>query len=186
MAWNLNDYETVESRLEKFIADYPDFRIDTELLAHTDKRFIVRAAIYRTYLDTVPFATGLAYGDISDRGVNQTSALEKIKEGFADKSTVLLHGVTSSGKTEVYTHLIREQLESGKQVLFLLPEIELTTQLIGRLQEHFGAAVLIYHSRFNEQERVEVYNEVLKKKPCVVIGARSSLFLPYNNLAYLS
>ena len=76
MAWNLNDYETVESRLEKFIADYPDFRIDTELLAHTDKRFIVRTAIYRTYLDSVPFATGLAYEDVSDRGVNQTSALE--------------------------------------------------------------------------------------------------------------
>lgn len=116
---------------------------------------------------------------------HQTSALEKIKEGFADKSTVLLHGVTSSGKTEVYTHLIREQLENGKQVLFLLPEIALTTQLIGRLQEHFGAAVLIYHSRFNEQERVEVYNEVLKKKPCVVIGARSSLFLPYSNLGLI-
>lgn len=76
MAFNINDYETVESRLEKFIADFPDFRIDTELVAHTDKRFIVRAAIYRTYLDPVPFATGLAYEDISDRGVNQTSALE--------------------------------------------------------------------------------------------------------------
>ena len=76
MAFNINDYETVESRLEKFIVDFPDFRIDTELVAHTPTRFIVRAAVYRTYLDSVPFATGLAYEDITDRGVNQTSALE--------------------------------------------------------------------------------------------------------------
>ena len=76
MAFNINDYETVESRLEKFIADFPDFRIDTELVAHTPTRFIVRAALYRTFADPVPFATGLAYEDITDRGVNQTSALE--------------------------------------------------------------------------------------------------------------
>jgi primosomal protein N' (replication factor Y) len=113
---------------------------------------------------------------------HQQEALNTIHEHFKEKNVVLLQGVTSSGKTEVYTHLIREQLSAGKQVLFLLPEIALTTQLIGRLQKHFADAVLIYHSRFNEQERVEVWNEVRKEKPCVVIGARSSMFLPFGEL----
>lgn len=76
MGFNLDDYETVEVRLAKFIADYPDFRIDTQLLEATDKRFIVRTAIYRTYLDASPFSTGLAFELVSDRGVNSTSALE--------------------------------------------------------------------------------------------------------------
>lgn len=113
---------------------------------------------------------------------HQQRALKKIQADFLEKNVVLLHGVTSSGKTEVYTRLIREQLDAGKQVLFLLPEIALTTQLIVRLQKHFGDAVLIYHSRFNEQERVEVWSEVRKEKPCVVIGARSSMFLPWGEL----
>jgi hypothetical protein len=76
MAFNINDYETVEVRLAKFIADYPDFRIDTELVEASQTRFIVRSSIYRTYLDAVPFATGLAYEMVSDRGINSTSALE--------------------------------------------------------------------------------------------------------------
>jgi len=76
MAFNINDYETTEVRLARFIADNPDFRIDTQLVEATDTRFIVRAAIYRTYLDAVPFSTGLAHETITDRGVNQTSALE--------------------------------------------------------------------------------------------------------------
>ncbi len=118
----------------------------------------------------------------AELSAHQKLALTKIKTDFETKNVVLLHGVTSSGKTEVYTRLIKEQLDSGKQVLFLLPEIALTTQLIGRLQKHFGNAVLVYHSRFNEQERVEVWNEVRKNNPCVVIGARSSMFLPYEKL----
>jgi primosomal protein N' (replication factor Y) len=96
-----------------------------------------------------------------------------------------LHGVTSSGKTEVYIRLIAEQIEKGKQVLYLLPEIGLTTQLIIRLQKHFGEKVLVYHSRFNENERVEVWNEVLKQNPVVVIGARSSIFLPFGKLGLI-
>jgi hypothetical protein len=76
MAFNINDYETVEVRIAKFIADYPDFRIDTELVEASQTRFIVRSSIYRTYLDAVPFATGLAYEMVSDRGINSTSALE--------------------------------------------------------------------------------------------------------------
>ncbi len=113
---------------------------------------------------------------------HQQEALRKINADFVDKNVVLLHGVTSSGKTEVYTRLIQEQLDSNRQVLFLLPEIALTAQLIVRLQKHFGNAVYIYHSRFNEQERVEVWNAVRSEKPCVVIGARSSMFLPFGDL----
>lgn len=97
MAFNINDYETVESRLEKFIADFPDFRIDTELVAHTETRFIVRAAIYRTYLDAVPFATGLAYEDITERGVNQTSALENCETSAIGRSLAQA-GYAAKGK----------------------------------------------------------------------------------------
>jgi primosomal protein N' (replication factor Y) (superfamily II helicase) len=113
---------------------------------------------------------------------HQEKALEQIRSAFEEKNVCLLHGVTSSGKTEVYTRLIHEQLEAGKQVLYLLPEIALTTQLILRLQKHFGEKVLVYHSRYNENERVEVWKEVLKNKPVVVIGARSAIFLPFVQL----
>jgi hypothetical protein len=97
LAFNINDYETVESRLEKFITDFPDFRIDTELVAHTETRFIVRAAIYRTYLDAVPFATGLAYEDITERGVNQTSALENCETSAIGRSLAQA-GYAAKGK----------------------------------------------------------------------------------------
>lgn len=112
----------------------------------------------------------------------QETALASIRKHFETKDICLLHGVTSSGKTEVYTRLITEQLEQHKQVLYLLPEIALTTQLIVRLQKHFGEKVLVYHSRFNENERVEVWKEVLKGNPVVVIGARSAVFLPFREL----
>ncbi len=113
---------------------------------------------------------------------HQEDAIVKIRESFNSKDVCLLHGVTSSGKTEVYIRLISEQFSLGKQVLYLLPEIALTTQLIVRLQKHFGEKVLVYHSRFNENERVEVWNEVLKNNPVVIIGARSSIFLPFGKL----
>lgn len=93
---------------------------------------------------------------------HQEHAISAIRNHFETKDICLLHGVTSSGKTEVYIRLISEQISLGKQVLYLLPEIALTTQLIVRLQKHFGEKVLVYHSRFNENERVEVWNEVLK------------------------
>jgi primosomal protein N' (replication factor Y) len=112
----------------------------------------------------------------------QEQAITDIQNSFDKKEVCLLHGVTSSGKTEVYIRLIAEQLKNNKQVLYLLPEIGLTTQLITRLQKHFGEKVLVYHSRFNENERVEVWNEVLKHKPVVVIGARSAIFLPFGDL----
>lgn len=114
----------------------------------------------------------------------QQEALLAIEEGFAHQMVVLLHGVTSSGKTEVYAALIEKYLEQGKQVLFLLPEIALTTQLISRLQTYFGNKVSVYHSKYSTNERVEVYNNVLvgASKAQIVIGARSALLLPFINL----
>ncbi|WP_420400024.1 replication restart helicase PriA [Flagellimonas sp.] len=115
---------------------------------------------------------------------HQQEALETIKSGFSESKPVLLHGVTSAGKTEVYFKLIQDVLDQGKQVLYLLPEIALTSQLINRLRHYFGSKVSVYHSKYSIHERVEVWNNVLKnaEKAQIVIGARSSLFLPYSNL----
>lgn len=113
----------------------------------------------------------------------QHEALSQIHNSFHDKAVTLLHGVTSSGKTEIYIHLIKFTLEQQRQVLFLVPEIALTTQLTRRLQKVFGSLVKIYHSRFTDNERVDIWRDMLSRpEPCVVIGARSSVFLPFTNL----
>ena len=134
---------------------------------------------------------------ISDATLNeyQQKAYAEIKEKFNTKDVVLLHGVTGSGKTEIYIKLIKEALKKGEQVLYLLPEIALTTQLIVRLQKVFGDTIGVYHSKFNENERVEVWNEVLnfnstlaQKTPQrfqILMGARSSMFLPFNKLGLI-
>jgi len=117
----------------------------------------------------------------------QQNAFDGIKESFTQKEVTLLHGVTSSGKTEIYIKLIEEYLLTGKQVLYLLPEIALTTQLVGRLRVHFGNKVAVFHSKYNNNERVEVWNQVLQnsEKAQIVIGARSALFLPFANLGFV-
>ncbi|WP_430425453.1 replication restart helicase PriA [Maribacter litoralis] len=114
----------------------------------------------------------------------QQAALIDIKSSFETGKVTLLKGVTSSGKTEVYVKLIEECLEKGLQALYLLPEIALTTQLISRLQEYFGEKIAIYHSKYNVQERVEVWQNVLQAKPKaqLVIGARSAMYLPFSKL----
>lgn len=113
----------------------------------------------------------------------QSRALGEIYTTFRDKSVTLLHGVTSSGKTEIYTHLIDNALQQGRQVLYLVPEIALTTQLTERLQRVFGDKLLIYHSRFSDNERVEIWHKMLRsREPRVVLGVRSSIFLPFHNL----
>ncbi|MDX1463656.1 MAG: primosomal protein N', partial [Marinirhabdus sp.] len=114
----------------------------------------------------------------------QLAAFDAVKSEFSSHDIVLLHGVTSSGKTEIYVKLIAEQLEKGKQVLYMLPEIALTTQLISRLQVYFGEQVAVFHSKYSVNERVEVWNNVLanKHKAQIVIGARSSMFLPFHQL----
>jgi primosomal protein N' (replication factor Y) len=116
---------------------------------------------------------------------HQEEALHKVKTALTEKNVCLLHGVTSSGKTQVYIRLIEEQVKAGKQVLYLLPEIALTAQIIRRLQQHFGGYISIYHSKFNPNERVELWNKVKKGEIRVVLGARSALFLPFSDLSLI-
>lgn len=113
----------------------------------------------------------------------QTAALQQVHQSFHNFAVTLLHGVTSSGKTEIYIHLIDYVLSQKRQVLFLVPEIALTTQLTRRLQRVFGRRVIIYHSRFTDRQRVEIWRNMLRSnEPCVVIGARSAVFLPFKQL----
>lgn len=122
----------------------------------------------------------------------QEKAYRDIKRNFGDFAVTLLHGVTGSGKTEIYIKLIDEILKQGKQVLYLLPEIALTSQIVNRLRKYFGEKVGVYHSRFNEYERVEIWNRVLSggevddtSKYQLILGARSALLLPYTNLGLI-
>lgn len=115
----------------------------------------------------------------------QQKALDQITRGFQEKPVSLLHGVTSSGKTQVYIKLIETYLAAGKQVLYLLPEIALTAQVIRRLQKYFGGYIAIYHSKFNPNERVEIWNKVKNGSVQIILGARSSLFLPFKELGLI-
>ena len=117
----------------------------------------------------------------------QEQALNEVNEAFESESVCLLHGVTSSGKTEIYIKLIEKVIAEGKQVLFLLPEIALTAQLISRLQNYFGEQVMVYHSKYSVNERVEVYQNILNnsEKARIVIGVRSSIFLPFRELGLI-
>lgn len=128
-------------------------------------------------------------GNIKNLNEGQQRAYNEINEKHREKDVVLLHGVTGSGKTEIYISLIEKAIKEGKQVLYLLPEIALTTQIINRLRNSFGDKVGIYHSKYNENERVEVWNKLLglkgQEKYSVVLGARSALFLPFENLGLI-
>lgn len=115
----------------------------------------------------------------------QQEAQQAIFKAFEQHNTVLLHGITGSGKTEIYINLIRKALESGAQVLYLLPEIALTTQIVQRLRKLFGEHMGVYHSRFTDNERVEVWNGVLTGRFKFVVGVRSSIFLPFDNLGLI-
>ncbi|WBX70110.1 replication restart helicase PriA [Tenacibaculum retecalamus] len=117
----------------------------------------------------------------------QQQSFNEIKTSFDTQNVTLLHGVTGSGKTEIYVKLIKEVIAEGKQVLFLLPEIALTTQIITRLQRYFGSFISVFHSKYSMNERVEVWNNVLENKPKaqIILGARSSGFLPFNNLGLI-
>ena len=125
----------------------------------------------------------------------QSKALVAIQQAWEKAPVTLLHGVTSSGKTEVYIHLIDQVLKQGKQVLYLVPEIALTTQLTDRLRAVFGDQLVVYHSRFSNAERVEIYNQVKgdeamrrrgdEAKGMVILGARSAIFLPFNDLGLI-
>ena len=115
----------------------------------------------------------------------QQKAYHQVQESIQIKPVCLLHGVTSSGKTNIYIKLIEEYIRKGKQVLYMLPEIALTSQIIRRLQKHFGGYIGIYHSRFSQNERVEIWNKVKSGELKIILGARSSVFLPYQDLGLI-
>lgn len=115
----------------------------------------------------------------------QQSALDQLRASLNDKDTVLLHGVTGSGKTLLYIRLMADYFSAGKQVLYLLPEIALTSQIIRRLQNHFGGHIAIYHSKFNNQERVELWNKIRSGEVRMVLGPRSALLLPFSDLGLI-
>ncbi len=115
----------------------------------------------------------------------QQRCLTELNQSFSEKNVCLLHGVTGSGKTLLYIKLIEQCIQQGKQVLYLLPEIALTTQIIRRLQKHFGGHIAIYHSKFNDQERIELWNKIRNGEVSAVLGARSALFLPFSDLGFV-
>ncbi|BAO76883.1 primosomal protein N' [Winogradskyella sp. PG-2] len=154
---------------------------------------IIKALIDKNILEEYHIRTDRVQfegeGDANAKILNEAQqfAFNDIEASFETKSVTLLHGVTSSGKTEIYVQLIKKQLSVGKQVLYLLPEIALTTQLVQRLQDYFGDKVAVFHSRYSGNERVEVWQNMLgnSDKAQVIIGARSSLLLPFHNLGLI-
>ncbi len=157
--------------------------IDKAGISESPLKTLVKRAVLEFYEREVSRVAGFE-DDMTEAGEmseQQRRALSEINTHFRDKNTVLLHGVTGSGKTRIYLELIREVLLQGGQVLYLLPEIGLTTQFITRLQRVFGADVAVYHSKINYNERVEVWRSANAGKP-VLLAARSGLFLPFQNL----
>lgn len=138
---------------------------------------------YEKTVDRIPTASipaALILQSLSDA---QQTAVDQIKDVWREKDVCLLHGVTSSGKTEIYIHLISEMLAQGKQVLYMLPEIVLTSQLTDRLRKVFGDRLGVYHSRYTDAERVEVYRKQISDNPYdIIVGVRSSVLLPFHNL----
>ncbi len=134
-------------------------------------------------MDRIPYAPSKHKKD-KELTSKQIEVYETINSEFGKHNVVLLEGVTSSGKTQVYFEMMEKMLDEGKQVLYLLPEISLTSQMIHRLQERFGSRVVVYHSKFSIHERVEVWKNILNKeeKAQIILGARSSVFLPFKDL----
>ncbi len=147
------------------------------------KSLVDKGIFQMEYRKVSRLGTYEASSDVADIKLSeeQSQALAEVKNGLNQGKVTLLHGVTSSGKTELYIHLIDEQLKKGRQVLYLLPEIALTAQIISRLTKYFGDEVVVYHSKFNDQERTEVWNSVMEKRKKLIVGARSALFLPFND-----
>ena len=153
---------------------------------------VIKALVEKGVFELYEVQTDRIQFDGSTEGLktlnsHQQTALFEIQSSFEEKEVVLLHGITSSGKTEVYTKLIDAVLKTGKQVLFLLPEIALTTQIISRLETYFGDKISVFHSKYSMNERVEVWLNVLQQRPKaqIVLGARSSVLLPFSNLGLI-
>ncbi len=169
------------------------------ILKHFDGA-VINALIKKNIFIQENFETGRFENDNTaqlqkDLSSSQNKALQQIEESFKTHQTCLLHGITGSGKTEIYCSLIEKTIAQGKQVLYLLPEIALTTQLVTRIKKYFGDKAGVYHSRFSENERVEIWNSVLqqeqknvtfnKQNHQIILGARSALFLPFNNIGLI-
>ncbi|MEY2835986.1 MAG: hypothetical protein RLZZ557_1648, partial [Bacteroidota bacterium] len=153
----------------------------TQLTGLVDKGILM---ISKLAVDRLPMSAKTVQMDF-ELSPAQEKALKEVRALLEEKEVCLLHGVTSSGKTQLYIKMIEDQVKAGKQVLYLLPEIALTAQIIRRLQKHFGGYIAIYHSRFNPNERVELWNKVKKGEIRIVLGARSALFLPFQDLSLI-
>jgi primosomal protein N' (replication factor Y) (superfamily II helicase) len=140
--------------------------------------------IEKRSVDRLQFAPKDIFVDF-ELTASQQEAFQKVQLCFDSMKVCLLHGITSSGKTHVYIKLIEQFIRQGQQVLYMLPEIALTSQIIRRLQKHFGGYIGIYHSKFSQNERVEIWNKVKSGELKIVLGARSSLFLPYHDLGLI-
>lgn len=160
---------------------------DEGITAAVIKSLVEKEIFEEYYLDEDRVSFEGSEGAGFGLSAKQQEAFDAIKLSFDKHPVTLLHGVTSSGKTEIYIRLIEEYLEKGEQVLYLLPEIALTTQLVKRLTAYFGNKVAVFHSKYTNNERVEVWQQVLSSsdKAQVVIGARSALFLPFQNLGLI-
>jgi primosomal protein N' (replication factor Y) (superfamily II helicase) len=160
---------------------YEKAKVDISVLRALEKK-----GIFELYEKEVSRVGGYEddISEATEMSDQQTKAIYEIGQIFKDKNVVLLHGATGSGKTRVYVELIQKAISQGQQVLYLLPEIALTTQITSRLQIIFGDNIAVYHSRLNGQERVELWQQTLGGKP-VILGVRSSLFLPFKNLKYI-
>lgn len=166
---------------------YTEMSSRKQILSNGVKSHSIKALVDDQVLQEIlvlidPFAPTEESGREVVLSEDQTKARKELDVHFADKDVCLLHGVTGSGKTEVYIEMIRDVLESGQQALMLIPEIGLTTQLIQRLEAYFPGEIAVYHSKFNMRERTEVWNEVMQGRPRLVVGARSSIFLPFQHL----
>ncbi len=155
--------------------------------AATIKKLIDKGIFEDYFLSVDRLVQSEAIKSVVNLSENQEKAFQDIKFGFESKAVCLLKGVTSSGKTEIYIKLIQEFVRKGQQVLYLVPEIALTTQLVIRLKEYFGEQLLVYHSKYSVQEKVEVFQKVKENSPQarVIIGVRSAIFLPFQALGLI-
>ncbi|TLU98186.1 replication restart helicase PriA [Dyadobacter luticola] len=176
-----NHAELNQKGLDKSFFSQDDSISDASLNTLIKKGIFEQFEIFVSRFDDLP-SGNMANISLSD---SQKEASQQIEELLAEKEVVLLHGITGSGKTEVYIDLIKKVLEGGSQVLFLLPEIALTTQIVVRLRKVFGDTMGIYHSKFSDNERVEVWKGILDGKFQFVVGVRSAIFLPFDNLGLI-
>lgn len=176
--FNYINREVLPLKVEKLLEEA---KVSNAVLKSVVEKGILE--IYYLQKDRVSFADSEVLAKKTLNNI-QNEALYQVQQQFQTKNTVLLQGVTASGKTEIYIELIDQYLKEGKQVLYLLPEIALTIHLINRLKKHFGKNLSVYHSKYNTNERVEVWNNVLNNHPKaqLVVGVRSSVYLPFKNL----